>query len=87
MCGKKVEKTFLRRPHSSLNLTISFARGMPIMLGFLIVGSPEIFLASKGAAYEVKPVWKEPSPACFPSELAWYSFSFSKIITVVSSFY
>ena len=76
-------KDFLEKTSSSLNPIISFANVMPLILGFLTVGSPEIFLASMGAAYKVKPVWREPSSAlCFPSGI---HFSFSKIITVMSS--
>lgn len=60
MGGKRLEETsLLKRPDSFKNL-ISFANVMPLILCFLIVGAPEIVLASKGDAYEVKPVWREP---------------------------
>lgn len=71
--GKKLEETFfLERPNSSMNL-ISFANVMPRILCFLMVGSPEIILASKGAAYELSLSGGNPGRAfCFSSDSSWY---------------
>lgn len=61
----------MKRPNSFMNQVISFAKVASLIMSFLIVDSPAESLASKGAAYEAKPIWREPKSAlCFPSESA-----------------
>lgn len=84
---KNSKKTPLKRHNFFMYRIISFANVVPLILSFLTVDLPEIVLASKGAAYKAKLFWREPNSAlCFPSESPWSKFSFSKIITVMSSF-
>lgn len=69
---KNSEKTPLKRLNFFMYRIISFANVAPLILSSLTGDLPEIILASKGAAYKAKPVWREPNSAlCFPSESPW----------------